>query len=198
MPVAPEQVEIVANKLVEGYEWLNRKPGEMAYPQVSNALRAATRELFAHLSPQLAPSEVLLDVNHSFSYRIAITTKVTVTLLVATNHRLWVARHDDGVPTVSPIDYAAIITETKRLTVSTKVEQEAGGYRITASSAVVEWLEALKVQRPPGPVEWLAPRPAPAGWHPDPFGRFDLRYWDGARWTEHVSTGGAQGTDAPA
>ena len=35
----------------------------------------------------------------------------------------------------------------------------------------------------------------PAGWHPDPMGRYELRYWDGQRWTEHVSSGGQQGTD---
>jgi hypothetical protein len=36
--------------------------------------------------------------------------------------------------------------------------------------------------------------PAP-GWHPDPFGRAALRYWDGARWSEHVSTGGRTAVD---
>jgi uncharacterized protein YxjI len=35
----------------------------------------------------------------------------------------------------------------------------------------------------------------PPDWHPDPNGRADLRYWDGAAWTEHVSTGGVQSTD---
>ena len=24
-------------------------------------------------------------------------------------------------------------------------------------------------------------------WAPDPFGRFQLRYWDGAKWTDHGS-----------
>lgn len=28
---------------------------------------------------------------------------------------------------------------------------------------------------------------APAGWHPDPSGQPQLRYWDGQRWTDHVS-----------
>ncbi len=31
-----------------------------------------------------------------------------------------------------------------------------------------------------------------AGWHPDPEGRHEYRYWDGATWTEHVSNGGVQ------
>jgi hypothetical protein len=31
---------------------------------------------------------------------------------------------------------------------------------------------------------------APAGWHADPSGLHDQRYWDGHAWTEHVSTDG--------
>lgn len=38
---------------------------------------------------------------------------------------------------------------------------------------------------------------APAGWLPDPSGRFQHRYWDGARWTEHVATNGVSSTDPP-
>lgn len=37
----------------------------------------------------------------------------------------------------------------------------------------------------------------PANWYPDPFGRHELRYWDGVQWTEHVSSHGKQSTDAP-
>lgn len=37
----------------------------------------------------------------------------------------------------------------------------------------------------------------PAGWYADPAGRFDLRYWDGSAWTEHVSRAGQQYTDSP-
>jgi hypothetical protein len=59
---------------------------------------------------------------------------------------------------------------------------------------------------PPGaegalpPVYPSAPAPPPAslpafGWYPDPSGRFELRYWDGTRWTEHVSVGGEQSSD---
>jgi uncharacterized protein YxjI len=38
---------------------------------------------------------------------------------------------------------------------------------------------------------------SPAAWHPDPYGRHELRYWDGARWTEHVSSHGKQAVDPP-
>jgi len=35
----------------------------------------------------------------------------------------------------------------------------------------------------------------PPAWHPDPAGRHQLRYWDGAAWTAHVSDNGIQGSD---
>lgn len=35
----------------------------------------------------------------------------------------------------------------------------------------------------------------PAAWHPDPSKRHEQRYWDGAQWTEHVSTNGVQIVD---
>lgn len=39
------------------------------------------------------------------------------------------------------------------------------------------------------------PAGVPAGWFPDPYGRYAQRYWDGGRWTEHVATGGVQAVD---
>lgn len=52
----------------------------------------------------------------------------------------------------------------------------------------------------PAPEPALAPPPppppaAPPAWVPDPHGRHELRYWDGASWTEHVSTLGVQASD---
>lgn len=31
---------------------------------------------------------------------------------------------------------------------------------------------------------------APAGWYPDPLGRYEFRYWDGAAWTDQAARGG--------
>jgi uncharacterized protein YxjI len=37
-----------------------------------------------------------------------------------------------------------------------------------------------------------------ANWYPDPSGTHELRYWEGEKWTEHVSDHGRQGVDPPA
>lgn len=38
---------------------------------------------------------------------------------------------------------------------------------------------------------------APANWYADPFGRHELRYFDGTQWTEHVSSHGKAAVDPP-
>ena len=52
-------------------------------------------------------------------------------------------------------------------------------------------------QPTPEPAAEPAAAAAPAGWYADPSSRFELRYWDGTTWTEHVSRGGQQFTDPP-
>ncbi|MEY4031489.1 MAG: hypothetical protein RL573_400 [Actinomycetota bacterium] len=37
----------------------------------------------------------------------------------------------------------------------------------------------------------------PANWYKDPSGRFEMRYWNGTEWTEHVATAGKQSVDPP-
>ena len=37
----------------------------------------------------------------------------------------------------------------------------------------------------------------PANWYKDPSGRFEMRYWNGTAWTEHVATAGKQSIDPP-
>jgi uncharacterized protein YxjI len=39
--------------------------------------------------------------------------------------------------------------------------------------------------------------PAAPDWYPDPFGRHEHRYFDGANWTERVASHGRQATDPP-
>lgn len=37
----------------------------------------------------------------------------------------------------------------------------------------------------------------PADWYKDPSGRYEYRYWDGTKWTEHVSRAGTVHKDPP-
>jgi hypothetical protein len=72
----------------------------------------------------------------------------------------------------------------------------------TAAEASVADLAAQVSEPEPAaePVVEAAPAAesaVPAGWYADPSGRFELRYWDGAAWTEHVSRAGQQFTDPP-
>ena len=94
------------------------------------------------------------------------------------------------------------------------------GYRRKGSRIVAAIESAIERTRPAAPPTGLAPPTPPdrpesatatrplsgrlsppaapgstAGWFPDPTGRFDHRYWDGERWTEHAGRGGKTITD---
>ncbi len=47
----------------------------------------------------------------------------------------------------------------------------------------------------PAPSPRVAPTSPPPEWLPDPTRRHELRFWDGARWSEHVSDRGVQSWD---
>jgi hypothetical protein len=58
--------------------------------------------------------------------------------------------------------------------------------RVTSPRAQAQPQTGTPVPPPPG---------TPAGWLADPVGQYEQRYWDGSRWTEHVSSEGQQTTD---
>ena len=79
----------------------------------------------------------------------------------------------------------------------------------TAAAEPAGWAAAPEAASPaPAPAAAPAPAPAPvaaapatpaipADWYADPSGRFELRYWNGSAWTEHVARAGQQYTDPP-
>ena len=81
------------------------------------------------------------------------------------------------------------------------VEEPAGWASAPESTASEPVVVVASTPEPtPEPVVQAAASadPAvPAGWYADPSGRFELRYWDGSAWTEHVSRAGQQATDPP-
>ena len=52
-------------------------------------------------------------------------------------------------------------------------------------------------QSTPGTASTSSNAKVPAAWYADPSGRYELRYWDGNEWTEHVARGGQQFVDPP-
>jgi hypothetical protein len=62
--------------------------------------------------------------------------------------------------------------------------------------AVRELPSARAVMALPASDELGGPPALPApGWYPDVYKRFELRYWDGSAWTDHVATNGVQSVD---
>ena len=204
MPLTQRQAEIVARTTASSYENVRRDPGEPSDPRVSRALWQATMEAARRLAP-LMEDETLLDIKPRHSYKASLKVSVNVTLLVATDKRLWIARHADGRPEEPlPVPYEAVRPVGKRMAFSTKVEQGPGGVTITGSRELADWLQTMQSQRPSQTASWLATaatstsaqtQQAPAAWHPDPSGRHQHRYWDGSRWTERVSDDGVQSVD---
>jgi hypothetical protein len=64
----------------------------------------------------------------------------------------------------------------------------------TVRASDTSFIEATSQQ---APVTATAATATPAGWYPDPSGRYEMRYWDGDKWTEHVSRQGQTYTDPP-
>jgi hypothetical protein len=73
---------------------------------------------------------------------------------------------------------------------------EPAGWGIAPEPAPVEPAPVEPAPVEPAPAAAATPS-VPAGWYADPAGRFELRYWDGGTWTEHVSRAGQQYTDPP-
>ena len=81
----------------------------------------------------------------------------------------------------------------------------AGAAAVVASPSVVapNWVQTPTVAAPRmGPVvrpvgQPIVPVPVPTSgqWADDPYGRYQFRYWNGKRWTDHVATNGITGLD---
>ena len=121
-------------------------------------------------------------------------------------------RSADGWNVVSIVTTASEVTAfLSRVAISAPVPAaSAPAYTPVAATSAAEpagWAVAPEPSPAPAamaPISTPAYQPAasaapavPAGWYADPAGRFDLRYWDGGAWTEHVSRAGQQYTDSP-
>jgi len=79
----------------------------------------------------------------------------------------------------------------------------AGAFILVLGGMVLTMVVAIRRRQARHPLAAPAAQPAAtwgpgtvaAGWFADPDRRHELRYWDGQRWTEHVSDRGAPGVD---
>jgi hypothetical protein len=208
MGVTQQQAEAVAKGVADDYE---RRRRQFRYdehsghppPAIADTFGRAAFEAMYQLMGAVERDEQMVDARWTWSYVVAFRVTITLTLLVATNQRLWLVHHADGQPGQPwSVAYEAVHPIGKRLASSVRVQPGPQGVTITCSRKIAQWLQTLQAQRPDQPAAWLVSATAgatgtlpPPGWHPDPAGRHQLRWWDGSGWSEHVSDHGTQGTD---
>jgi hypothetical protein len=132
--------------------------------------------------------------------RVVAELKVATMEMKANTARFKTASDDD--------ERAACVVEQGRLAdIITKLQGEIPPMQERArslQSAKSPTPAPTPQATPPPPIPPPAPKattPAPpppgtpAGWLTDPVAKYEHRYWDGGKWTEHVSSGGEQSTD---
>lgn len=92
-----------------------------------------------------------------------------------------------GPDVADQIAKLAILRDQGALTAEEFAAKKAQLLGLTAAEAQSATASAPR----PGPL----PPASPPAWAPDPHRRYQLRYWNGTTWTEHVSSGGVQTTD---
>jgi DNA polymerase III epsilon subunit-like protein/BRCT domain type II-containing protein len=84
------------------------------------------------------------------------------------------------------VDYGAEVLSTADLLAKLHAGEDLAG----GGDEADETDEPEPVPADQSPIAPLEPSLPPPAWHPDPTGRFQYRYWDGARWGPYVATDG--------
>ena len=105
----------------------------------------------------------------------------------------WAIAPEPVTPTVEPTGVQPTVTVTPTSTYQPSVTPS---YEPAAAATPAAATTPAPAATAATPAAAAAPA-VPAGWYADPAGRFELRYWDGSTWTEHVSRAGQQFTDPP-
>ena len=129
-------------------------------------------------------------------------TRGTADAVVAAAHEPAVVVDDVPVvaePEPEPVHAVAAVEEPAGWGAEPEVAAPVATSTYQPAAEVVEPMpmaDSERVSEPATPVVQQVST-TPAGWYPDPSGRFELRYWNGTAWTEHVARGGQQYTDPP-
>ncbi|MCE4025007.1 DUF2510 domain-containing protein [Microbacterium sp. Au-Mic1] len=91
------------------------------------------------------------------------------------------------------VDRAIAAMDRAKADVTNEAARMREGKSSSATSATSA--QATVTQAPAAPTAPPPPPPVPAQWATDPHGRHQHRWWDGTRWTEHVSNDGVVSSD---
>jgi len=117
MPVDGAQIGALARHVQDGHERRARRDGDWNNGMaVAEAAAQAVGEALTDLSHRMAPDEALVDLAHTERYTVGRHgVNVTLTMLVATNRRLWHLVHRDGaVVTSTPLPMDAVTLTRSR------------------------------------------------------------------------------------
>lgn len=106
---------------------------------------------------------------------------------------------------VGVLGVAAVVAEERSGAISSLVKGQNDWSTVAVvglwATVILTIVQVIAVSsqggQPDAPDVLVATSSSPARWADDPFGRHGSRYWDGGRWTEHVSDNGVTSTDAP-
>ena len=93
--------------------------------------------------------------------------------------------------------YCAFVRRPIGAPMSAETASAASGGSVITSSNASSPSTSAPADTEPSATENTGQPQSPADWYADPSGRFEMRYWNGSEWTEHVSRKGKQFTDPP-
>lgn len=110
----------------------------------------------------------------------------------------FLSREASSAPAATTLSASSTSTSSFTPLTGSAPVAEPAGWAVAPEPAAASTTTTMAPISTPAYQPAAAATPAvPAGWYADPAGRFDLRYWDGSAWTEHVSRAGQQYTDSP-
>jgi len=86
------------------------------------------------------------------------------------------------------VNFYAVYTDVRALAKASALEPPVARQPVTTDDSNLARVDQ-------GPAQLTTATTPPAGWYKDPAQRYELRYSDGAQWTEHVSSQGVQAVD---
>lgn len=193
----------------------DRDPGLSAAQ--ARAINERARPALQHLVDELARTEAAAER----TYELACVALhgiggVSHCVLLCTDRRVVYAETEAsaGVQVLAPFPHGVLDVQSKVLKLRPELQPGPRPVllwpRVAGDDDVLD-IGVRQVMADPSPNlralldrlgqdEWsirlvAGPRTPPPGWHPDPVGRHQQRWWDGGRWTDHVADAGATALD---